>query len=254
MNTSKRLLIICISLSDQHDRRAFMTSQLNAIGVPFQIMDAVRVNLDTGWPEAYDRKARLRYAPSELRAGEIGCYLSHQQCWQVFLKSNNTLCCILEDDVRLHEDFLQTLEALCASSDSWDLVRLFGIFNRSFKKLQRICGDHYLVDYLVKQPNGTQGYLMNRHAAKTLLDHTAKMIHAIDESIDREWEHRLRMRGLEPAILSHNDFASTIGKRIDNKKTLAGRFVREYFRIDSNLRKQIWACRKRLYYLLHKVV
>ena len=122
------------------------------------------------------------------------------------------------------------------------------------KKLQRIYGDHYLVDYLAKQPNGTQGYLMNRHAAKTLLGHTSKMIYAIDESIDREWEHRLRMRGLEPAVLSHNDFASTIGKRINNKKTLAGRFVREYFRMGSNLRKQIWACQKRLYYLLHKAV
>ena len=254
MNTSKPLLIICISLSDQHDRRAFMTSQLNAIGVPFQIMDAVRVNLDTGWPEAYDRKARLRYAPSDLRAGEAGCYLSHQQCWQLFLKSDNDLCCILEDDVRLKDDFLQTVEALCASRDSWDLVRLFGVFQRSFKKLQRIYGDHYLVDYLTKQPNGTQGYLMNRYAAKKLLSHTSKMIYAIDESIDREWEHRLRMRGLDPAVLSHNVFASTIGKRIVNKKTLAGRFVREYFRMGSNLRKQIWACQKRLYYILHKAV
>ena len=254
MNTPRTLLIICVSLSDQHDRRTFMTSQLNAIGVPFQIMDAVRVNLDAGWPEAYDRKARLRYTLSDLRAGEVGCYLSHQQCWQLFLKSDNELCCILEDDVRLHKDFLQTVEALCESRDSWDLVRLFAFFPCSSKKLQRICGDHYLVDYLVKQPNGTQGYLVNRHAAQKLLEHTATMIHAIDDSIDREWEHRLRMRGLEPAVVSHNDFASTIGKRSEVKKTLAGRFVREYFRMASNLRKQIWGFRKRLYYLFHRDV
>ena len=254
MNNLNPLLIICISLSDQHSRRALMTKQLNDIGIPFQIMDAIRPNPKQGWPEAYDRNLRFKYAPSDLRWGEIGCYQSHQKSWQLFLNSDNKLCCILEDDVILHDDFLQSVEALRAASDSWDLVRLYGIFPRPSKKLQHICGDHYLVDYLAKQPNGTQGYIVNRRAAKTLLEHTSKMIFAIDESIDREWEHRLRMRGVEPAIMSQGDFASTIEKRIDNKKSFSGRFYREYFRMYSNLSKQAWSCRKRLRYLLHEIM
>lgn len=254
INNLNSLLIICISLSDQHARRALMTKQLNDIGMPFKIMDAIRPNPNQGWPEAYDQNLRLKYAPSDLRLGEIGCYQSHQKSWQLFLESDNKLCCILEDDVILHNDFLTSVKSLCATSDSWDLVRLYGIFPRSSKKLEHVYGDHYLVDYLVKQPNGTQGYIVNRGAAKTLLEHTSKMIYAIDEAIDREWEHRLRMRGLEPAILSQGDFASTIEKRVDNKKSFLGRLYREYFRMHSNLSKQAWSCRKRLRYFLHEIL
>ena len=70
-------------------------------------------------------------------------------------------------------------------------------FQRAAFPLRRLAGEHFLVDYL-EQPNGTQGYLLNRRAARRLLDYTAGMAHAIDQAIDREWEHGVNIMGVVP--------------------------------------------------------
>lgn len=242
--------IICISLADQPTRRAYMARQFEAIGAGYRFLDGIRVDLTAGWPAAYDRQARLAYSLTDLRAGEIGCYLSHRQAWREFLASTDDLCCVLEDDVELHADFCASVEALCRCRESWDLVRLLGFSAQPFKQLQQICGPHYLVDYWRKQPNGTQGYLLTREAAQRLLDHTATIIHPIDNAIDREWEHRLRLRGVEPPILSHVEaFASTIEGRGAGKQRWPAKLKREVNRLTTNLPKQLWSLRKRLHYL-----
>lgn len=244
--------IVCISLADQLERRAYMARQFDAIGASYRFLDGIRVDLAAGWPAAYDRKARLAYALADLRAGEIGCYMSHRQAWQDLLDSDQEVCCVLEDDVALHSDFSATVQALYDCRADWDLVRLFGLFAQPSKRLQQIHGPHYLVDYWRKQPNGTQGYLLTRAAAQKLLAHTARIVYPIDDAIDREWEHRLRLRGVEPAVLLHPEvgFASTIGDRGSSSTSLADKLKREYTRLDTNLHKQLWSLRKRVRYLL----
>ncbi len=103
-----------------------------------------------------------------------------------------------------------------------------------------------LVEYINNQPSGTQGYLLNRNAAKKLLLHTDRMIHPIDDAIDRAWEHRLRLRGIEPAILSlPNIYESTIGDR-SRSITTRQKLLREFYRLPSSIWKLLWRLRKTL--------
>jgi glycosyl transferase family 25 len=241
--------ITCISLADQHERRAFMKAQLDSCGMPYHFMDAVRVDLTIGYPASYDQKRRLNHSCTDMRAGEMGCYLSHRQAWQEFLDSGEEISLIVEDDVELRTDFIKTIMALCERKDLWDFVRLFGIFKRPTYKSHNIYGSHYLVDYL-KQPNGTQGYLMNRAAAERLMKHTASMIYPIDVAIDRDWEHGLRMMGIEPSIVSHPEvFETTLGDGQGGKLALHKKISREFYRAGPSIKKQIWMLKKRLQYL-----
>ena len=235
--------IDCISLPDQLERRAFMRRQFEQHDLPYRFFDAIRVN--SSWPAIYDRKRRLAYSGIDLRPGEMGCYLSHRAVWTEFLASDDALCLVLEDDVGLSPDFTSVVEALCAAHAQWQFVRLYAMFKKDAFPVQRLTGPYALVDYL-NQPNGTQGYLLNRVAAERLLRYTAVMSAAIDTAIDREWEHGVTIRGIEPYVLSHDDlFETTLGQAGNSALSVRRKLLREVHRIGTSLRKRLWLFRKK---------
>jgi glycosyl transferase family 25 len=235
----------CISLADQHERRAYMRRQLDACGLPYRFFDAIRVDLARGWPECYSRQERLDHSRVDMRAGEMGCYLSHRAVWQTFLDSDQELCLVLEDDVELCPDFGEVVNALCANRKDWEFVRLTGTFKQTAYPLRRLVGEHVLVNYL-EQPNGAQAYLLNRDAARRLLAHTERMAHAIDMAIDQEWEHGVNIMGVEPGpIRDEKIFETTLGRASKPKLSLRQKFMRELHRAGSNFRKQLWLAKKR---------
>ncbi len=221
-----------------------MEAQLAACGLPYRFFDAIQVDLKKGWPDLYNRTRRLNYSGIDLRAGEMGCYLSHRAIWHNFLGGDEPLCLVIEDDVTLSLDFAEVVQSLCDMQQQWEFVRLFGVFNRKvYPSIALACG-RTLVDYL-QQPNGTQGYLMNRDAVKRLLAHTESMCHAIDNSIDRDWEHGVRLMGIAPSVLSlEENFDTTLGIQTKLRLPWHGKVAREFHRAGSNLRKQLWLYKK----------
>lgn len=222
-----------------------MAEQFTRLDLPHYFFDAIQVDLANAWPTAYDRRRRLAYSGVDMRAGEMGCYLSHRQVWRDFLKTPEPLCLVLEDDVLLSNDFPEVVEALCAMDRQWDFVRLFEMFSEKQFHPQRINGNYQLIDYL-QQPKGTQGYLLNRHAAQILLDYTEVMWHAIDNAIDRDWEHGLWLKGITPDLLTHQlEFETTLGTWHKLHLPWQRKIARELYRVGSNLRKQSWMIKKR---------
>lgn len=239
------ITVNCISLADEHGRRDYMRAQLDACGLPYRFFDAIRVDLKRGWPASYARNRRLRHSGVDMRAGEMGCYLSHREIWKDFLAGDDALCLVLEDDVEIGSDFAAVVHALCEDTGDWEFVRLTGVFKRTPYPLRRLVGEHFLVDYL-EQPNGTQGYLLNRSAARRLVDYTAGMAHAIDMAIDREWEHGVNVMGVAPGPISHQEgFETTLGSAARLRLSLRQKLMRELHRAGGNVRKQLFLVKKR---------
>ena len=239
------ITVNCISLADEQVRRDYMRRQLDACGLPWRFFDAVRIDLGEGWPESYARQQRLRQSGVDMRAGEMGCYLSHREIWMSFLAGDDALCLVLEDDVEIGPDFAAVVNALCEDTSDWEFVRLTGVFPRTPYPLRRLAGEHFLVEYL-EQPNGTQGYLLNRRAARRLVDYTACMAHAIDNAIDREWEHGVSIMGVVPGPISHQlTFVTTLGNMTKPRLTLRQKLMREIYRASSNIGKQLFVAKKR---------
>ncbi|MES2538045.1 MAG: glycosyltransferase family 25 protein [Pseudomonadota bacterium] len=246
------ITVHCISLADQHDRRDYMRRQLDACGLPYRFFDALRVNLADGWPAIYQRQRRMNHSGVDMRAGEMGCYLSHRQVWSDFLAGDDEVCLVMEDDVEIHPGFAEVVKSLVEARQHWEFVRLFGVFRREVFPVRRLAGGHCLVDYL-EQPNGTQGYLINRQAAQRLMVHTGSMWHAIDMAIDRDWEHGVRIMGIEPSVISHQEaFETTLGTWHKLRLPLHKKILREYHRAGSNLRKRVWLLQKRMRLRVHQ--
>ena len=241
-------LIRCISMPEQAERRAYMASQFAKFGLEYRFLDATRVE---GFPACYDRRSRLRFYGFDLIRGEIGAYLSHRQSWQELLDSDAPYICVLEDDAELHDDFVVGLEALCECADDWDVVRIFSVFEREGAVLKKLRSGHKLLDFF-DQPRSMVGYLINREAATRLLECTATMVHPIDDAIDREWEHGLRLYGIRPYIVSEHKFPSSIGDRTRPKLMHTQKLSQELYRIGTNLKKNWMILKKRWRYRHHE--
>lgn len=245
--------IICISLPDSTERRSFMAAQFKELGLPYRFLDAIRPDLSLGWPAIYQRKKRIARYGYDLTQGEIGAYLSHRKAWQEFLDSGNTICCFLEDDVDLQPHFNEGLAALCRHAEKWDIVRLYGIFEKQYNSTLEFMPGYWLIDYFY-QPSGLQGYLLNRKSAKQLLAYTDEMYCAIDDMVDRDWEHRFLIYGVKPHLVNENQkFISTIGNRKRPKFSIWKKINLEFHRSESDFHKRCWVLSKRLYYIIKRV-
>ena len=113
--------------------------------------------------------------------------------------------------------------------------------------------DYRIIDYFY-QPSGLQGYVLNRAAAQQLLTHTEIMFCAIDDMVDRDWEHKLRIYGIEPYLIRDpQQFLSTIGNRKRPSMSIWKKFSREIYRSRSDLLKRCWVLNKRLKYIINGI-
>lgn len=131
------------------DGRNLTEDQLNEFGLfPWKI------NSDNSW---WNRP---------LKKGEIGCSLSHLNCWHHIVKTNTTSL-ILEDDVIFSDGFATKLEStlnmLSNHDPNWDLLYL------GREPLQR---DEYAYDGIVKPGYsfGTFAYVITPDGAQKLID------------------------------------------------------------------------------------
>lgn len=102
-----------------------------------------------------------------LKKGEIGCSLSHLNCWRHIVKTNIGMSLILEDDVIFSDGFTTKLEStlnkLNVHLPNWDLLYL------GREPLQK---DEYVYDGIVKPGYsfGTFAYMITHNGARKLLD------------------------------------------------------------------------------------
>lgn len=104
------------------------------------------------------------------KCGEIGCTLSHRNCYRKLLESDKEYALILEDDVRFlyPEDMETTLNGILNEiKDDKPYLITLGMHMLYYPKKYRQLGKYTL--YKVYDASGTCAYLVNRQAAKRLL-------------------------------------------------------------------------------------
>lgn len=186
-----------INLKRDADRLAKMDGQLRAMGLPYQLFEAVdgkamaeelvkRVDV-----AAYERNMGSRVLP-----GKMGCYASHVSVWELLVKSPYRMALILEDDVVFHEDFPASLELAIKASQHWDTLR-FNCIRAKMPISQGRLGPYWLNAYLGPF-TGNATYLLKRDVAQRLLPHLWPQTRAFDHELNRFFHHDFRQMGLEP--------------------------------------------------------
>ncbi|WP_174978709.1 glycosyltransferase family 25 protein [Pandoraea terrigena] len=235
--------VVVISLVDSDVRRAHMIKQLAAADVRFQFFDAERIR---EYPPTYDASERLRIYGNHLTLGEVGCYESHYRIWEALANSNDDIWCILEDDVELTPDFSRCLASTLGVAVPWGIMRLKEGGAAGQWQVGRLPGGEVLNDHR-KQPGGAHAYLIRRGAALVLLAYARRIIHPVDDMINRNWEHGISMISISPDIVLDrgDDLGTTIPGRHKVRRNAWQKLKREFHRGRDSLSRHVDAWRRR---------
>lgn len=192
--------IFVISLKDSLDRRQQMEEQLHAQGLEFEFFDAVdaRAGVPPEYEPLVDREAIKRQYFRDMTSGEIGCALSHAMVYQSILERGLSEAIILEDDMKLHEDFGSMVRSEALRETRKDIVLFFSFNFQAFKWVDRpFFKEHRRYAYSIL-PTSAGAYYVTQKGAGQL--HKA----ALPISYVADWPllipFRMRCAGIYPHL------------------------------------------------------
>lgn len=214
------LPIIFINLDSDQKRRQRMEGEFARLGLDGRRFDATRWTALPADEQArfYSPELNARQFHKPLVNGEKGCYASHLRCWQMLLDSDAPALVVLEDDIRLKDEFAQVIQAIEALPAGWDMIKLIGRSDLGKREKLRaqapLCPGFSLVDYR-RIPSLTAGYVVSRSGAAKLLTQRLPFGRPVDVDLRYWWENRLQVRGIMPAAirLDESSEQSSIGQK-----------------------------------------
>lgn len=172
--------IYVVSLPDAHERRAGIRQQLDAQGLAFEFVDAVRGSALSAEERAEkvgpvaEMKARINRGLSD---GEIGCALSHQNIYEKVLNEGHACAMVLEDDALLLPGFREAMLAaawldldiliFCYAKPVAGDISWVGWYDPVLAR-GRLASGHVYGPRPQLGHHGTVGYLVSRRACEHL--------------------------------------------------------------------------------------
>jgi glycosyl transferase family 25 len=215
--------IFVISLRFAAARRRHVLAETVAARVPFRFFDAVDAASE---PERhFAATKRWLYRINTRRrplASEIACYASHLALWRRCVELAAPIL-ILEDDFHLLPSFADELRRLDELAREFGFIRIQSILRERWATPERLRAaapkvrqdDAFAVHYLSDVPLCMLAYVISPSAAAGLIAASASLSAPVDKFMQRTWEHRVPLFGIEPPLVTPAAIAehSMIGAR-----------------------------------------
>lgn len=194
--------VFVINLPTAIERRKGMIKHLTARGVPFELIDGVngRQLADDEIERMCDMEVVRKY--KWMTKGFLGAVMSHYFLYKKIVDENIECACILEDDVVVGRDFLQTLDAIEKRIKEEPFVLLhYTSWNKiELENMQKpLHGNTSL--YKVKDTDGLNsaaGYVVTHDVAKKMLDFLTPIRYGADN-----WHEFIKEGVLSRAVCVH---------------------------------------------------
>lgn len=180
-----------ISLDSREDRKRDIREQFDREGVDFMFESAVNgrtLNMDSIPPQLLTEVTR-----SQLKPGQIGCYLSHIILWTKMLTSEWEHLLVIEDDAKLTTDFKQQVAHYFNEVPTdYDLFFVGGcgkVYNR--KRVSK----HVAIPYNIAC---THGYIVSRKGCEKMLTYSSS--HPRKRPIDLVMSELIKVRAINAYV------------------------------------------------------
>lgn len=199
-----------INLPKEKERKKHVEEQLSAYidsYLDIEFIEAVdgRIMTEVEREQVFDsHKAFKRYG-RKCKPGEIGCTLSHQQCYKKIVSSNNDYALILEDDITIN----------ITNNSQWNIIQK--IIEISSKPTVLLLSGNYWYNNVIEKREagielvnvfdayGTFAYLINKQAAQLLIESPSSFI-------ADDWRYLkakgVKLLAIHPHLISPSDSAS----------------------------------------------
>ena len=192
--------IVVINLKRSVERRERVVSDLQALGLDFELRRAVDGrNIPPVYENLIDR-AGSRRDGRPIRMGSIANWLSQRQAFQEMVENGPEIMAVLEDDVEFSPEFPAVLEALENTDEPFGIVFLHHGPKRPFVSHAQLDTGH-LLGWVRWSHFGSQGYVITRQAARRFLEKNALVRTGVDRALARYWHHGLATYCLRPAVV-----------------------------------------------------
>jgi len=161
-------------------------------------------------------------------AGQIGCFLSHRNAWNIIQKQKEDFALLLEDDALLDESFFSDIQEILKSISINDFVDISS--NQGKIKLKET---NLLIKYITP-PHGTLGQIIGKNGAKKLFDNISYYWTAVDNMQRYIYKHKVEIYSTKKAYAIEKGDSlggSTIDTNHTNKRTIKMKFIRIFWRI-----------------------
>ena len=202
---------IVINLPRAEVRREAMRKQFDALGIEFEIFDAIDWR-DLGKEDwaLVDRKSRDMEGRRPLSDGMVACHLSHRKTLAGVAAGEDELTAVFEDDVTLTPEIGGALDALArlyASGWGFDFVFLHrNRKDKPFVPLKKADADVRLG--ITKFSDwGAQSYIVSKKGASRFLKNCPRIVHQIDHTLHAYWENGINVFSLETPVVFHGNEA-----------------------------------------------
>jgi glycosyl transferase family 25 len=199
-----------INLSSDSPRRAAISAQLESLGMPYSIFNAVNGKQlsKEELARVYDRERAVRES-HDLTLGEIGCALSHWGVYRQMVEENIPYALVLEDDAKPGDAVPDIARRLQDQFDSKTSMVVLLNYIEKYKKLRiKKLGDrHHLVDTYGGIPNA-HGYFISLAAAKNLVEGLYPIWLVADRWERFREEKFIQFKAVVPYCVGLTEFAS----------------------------------------------
>lgn len=163
--------------------------------------------------ENYNDEKAKKIMGRSLLNGEIGCYLSHIGCIKKFLSSDADYLVVLEDDMKLSNDYKKTLDQVLDFLHNnkiiyWNLINIGAKKRKIYTNIQTFNGHELLHAYYF--PIRTIGLVWSRKGAEEFIQHGLEIFMPIDNYLQywlsenskglSIWEPLVKPSGFESEI------------------------------------------------------
>ncbi|MEH0690609.1 glycosyltransferase family 25 protein [Vibrio cholerae] len=236
--------IIVISLARATERRASITQQLDALGLEYELFDAI----DAANPNFKHcdmrrdaiTKRRLGYT---LLDAEIACYASHYEVWQRCYNDNQPYL-VIEDNALINTELVDMLTILHDLTKRYHYLKLFAYFPRKGKVIERL-SEKYTLQQSSKRYSGAQGYALSPYAAKQLVSASRQgFLEAVDDYMEKRYRHGIACTVVQPNLIVRAPIKSTISNASSIRKnkahlTFLNKIQIELFRLYERIRNRL---------------
>ena len=221
---------VVISLRRATERRERMAREFAAVGLNYEIFDAVDgENLSPSDLALVDNEARRRLGLRQANNRELACWISHTTVMRELVQSGAEMMAVFEDDARLSRNLPMVLRALEPKPFSFDLVSLERRRPQArFVPVHTVVEGGYTAGFSAGRTDdkGSSGYVITRATAERFLMNTPVLVLAIDLALKRFWESRLNVFWIDPPVVHHdNEAASFINLPGQEKMPQLGSFA-----------------------------
>ena len=235
--------IVVISLARAVERRRRVVAGLRALGLEFELRDAVDGRDIPPECEALIDRAGSRRDGRPIRMGSIANWLTQRQVFLDMVENGPEIVAVFEDDAEFSPELPAVLDALETTDEPFDIVFLHRGPRRPFVPHTRLKTGHRL-GWVRWSHFGSQGYVITRTAARRFLEKNPLVRTGIDRALARYWHHGLTTYCLRPPVVSHRrkeeGNASLIGAApVTEWSDPAWRVRRTWFYAKEGVRKRI---------------